>query len=234
MEYWVGKIAVITNSDSEIGINLIETLGEVGMKVIALCSNSDEFKNITNKLTYFKKSVGQNVVVSKLDTSNAEEVETVFENIHQYGNLNVLINITHSDLDWTVTDGSIENLKKKIDTNVSDIVALIRTAASSMIEKQNRGHIITISDCRNSELHKNILTVTTAAVSSINEILRHEFRYLNANIKTTHLEVKCSGRLDEPSRNMTKEAKDIADMVVNVLNTPENLQVHELWLDIVN
>lgn len=231
MEPHKNKVAVILNSGSEIGIKVIENLVQEGMIVFGLYKNNDKYDLLTNEQSTFNKASVKKLTISALNASNVDKMNTVLRNHENYGNLSVFINIISNDFDCKLVAGNLETFKSIINSNISDAVDAVRLFASFMIESHNQGHIINISDCKN--LDNDIFTMTTAAISSVNEILRHEFRYLKADIKTTHIEIKYSESKQKP-HNKIEEAKHVADIVKYVLNTPDNMQVHELWLDFVD
>lgn len=238
MNPWVNKVVVITCCEDEVGLNVTELLAKSGMTAIGFAKTESIVKKTTQKLKSFMSN-GKNgkIVLCKCDITNLKQLKSAFAKIiATYGGVDVLVNNAYCNVDCSVSTGELWDFKKVIDVNINALIACTRLAAGSMIERQSRGHIININDLCAYQLpeesKKNVFIATKATVTSINEILRLEFRYLKANIKVTNI---ACGSIESEDSYVFNEARlkirDVAKLVKLILNTPEHLQVHEVLLD---
>lgn len=238
MQCWKNKVALITDSEDEVGLNVIEQLAKAGMIAVGFIKTEEDINKTKEKLKdVIAKKVDGKIVLCKCDIRKIEELEPAFEQIIEtYGGVDVLINNAFCNIDCLVSTGELKDFKEIIDVNIYAMVACVRLAAGSMIEKKTRGHIININDLCAYQIpedsKKSVFIASKCAITSVNEILRHEFRYLNANIKVTNI---ACGKIEseaEPTSNQSGlKIKDVAKLVRLILNTPEHLQVHEVLLD---
>lgn len=238
MKCWVGKVAVVTDCNDEVGIYIMEQLAKAGMIAIGFAKTDD----VINESTEIFKDLSSNkitgkFVLCKCDITNVAQLRKAYEKITEtYKGVDVLINNAYCNADCLVSTGSLEDFKKVIDTNISALIACTRLAAGSMIERNSRGHIININDLCAYQIpedsRKTVFIASKGAITSVNEILRHEFRFLKANIKVTNI---ACGSIESEAEHSPDEPKlkirDVAKLVKLVLNTPEHLQVHEVLLD---
>lgn len=238
MNPWVNKVAVITCCEDSLGVNVMELLAKSGMTAIGFAKTDSIVNKTTKKLKNFKPNDknGQ-IVLCKCNITNLKQLKSAFTKIREtYGGIDVLVNNAYCNIDCSASTGELRDFKKVIDVNINALIACTRLAAGNMIERQSRGHIININNLSAYQLpedtKKNVFIATKAAVTSINEILRHEFRFLKANVKVTNIACGNIENEDECIFNEAKlKLKDVAKLVKLILNTPEHLQVHEILLD---
>lgn len=238
MKFWRGKVAVVTDCNDEVGVNVLEQLAKAGMIAIGFAKTNEIVNKTTEKLNYLStKTIEGKVVLCKCDITDIKELRTAFENIIKSSDgVDVLVNNAYCNTDCLVSTGDLADFKKVVDVNISALIACTRLAAGSMIQRNARGHIININDLCAYQIpedsKKNVFIASKAAITSVNEILRHEFRYLKANIKVTNI---ACGSIESESEHSPNEPKlkirDVAKLVKLILNTPEHMQVHEVLLD---
>lgn len=240
MNPWVNKV-LVTCCEDKVGLNITELLAKSGMTVIVFARTESIVNKTTKKLKNFKSSnKNGKIVLCKCDITNLKQLKSAFAKIIEtYGGIDVLINNAYSNIDCSVSTGALSDFKKIIDININALIACTRLAAGNMIERHSRGHIININDLCAYHLpedsKKNVFIATKAAVISINEILRYEFRYLKANVKVTNI---LCGSIESEELHVFNKAtlkiRDIAKLVKLILNTPEHLQIHEVLLDSIS
>ncbi|XP_075978022.1 farnesol dehydrogenase-like [Anticarsia gemmatalis] len=240
MQCWVNKVAIVTDCGDEVGFMILEQLAKAGMIVIGFSKHEDTLEKVTEKLKpLIANKITGKVVLCRCDITNIKQLESAFEKIKDtYEGIDVLINNAYCNSDCLVNTGSLEDFREIIDVNIYAVVAFTRLVAATMIERKTRGHIICINDLCSYQIpietRKSVFIATKAAITSVNEILRHEFRFLKANIKVTNIacgSIESSTEIapDEPKLRI----RDVAKLVKLILNTPEQLQVHEVLLDSV-
>lgn len=238
MKCWVNKVAVITDCGDEVGFAIMELLAKIGMIAIGFNKNEDLLEIVTVKLNpVVTNKIPGKIVLCKCDISDTKQLTAAFDKIKEtYEGVDVLINNAQCNIDCLVNTGESKDFKEIVDININALVACTRLAAGSMIERKTRGHIICMNDLCSYQIpmesNKTVYIAAKAAITSVNEILRHEFRFLKANIKVTNI---ACGKIEECSESVANapelRVKDIAKLVKLVLNTPEQLQVHEVLLD---
>ncbi|KAJ8731551.1 hypothetical protein PYW07_004715 [Mythimna separata] len=239
-----GGVDVLINNAAidcgdEVGFAIMEQLAKAGMIVIGFNKNEDLLEKVTVKLNpVISNKISGKIVLCKCDISDTKQLTAAFEKIKDtYEGIDVLINNAQCNIDCLVNTGESEDFKEIVDVNINALVACTRLAAGSMIARETRGHIICMNDLCSyqipTESKKTVYIATKATITSVNEILRHEFRFLKANIKVTNI---AYGKIEENDSNPDTpglRVKDIAKLVKLILNTPEQLQVHEVLLDSV-
>lgn len=238
MKCWAGKVAIVTDCDDEVGVNIIEQLAKAGMIAIGFAKSDDVINKVTeNFKDLISKKVAGKIVLCKCDITDDKQLKAAFDKIiEMYNGVDVLINNAYCNDDCLVSTGNLGEFKKVVDINISALIACTRLAAGSMIERNTRGHIININDLCAYQIpedsKKTVFIASKGAITSVNEILRHEFRYLKANVKVTNI---ACGSIESEAMHSPDEPKlkirDVAKLVKLILNTPEHLQVHEVLLD---
>ncbi|CAB3236658.1 unnamed protein product [Arctia plantaginis] len=240
MKDWVNKVAVVTDCGDDIGITIIEQLAKAGMIVIGFNKDENVLEGVTEKFkSLIVNKISGKIVLCRCDITKISQLESAFEKIlGAYEGVDVLVNNAYCNTDCLVNTGSVEDFRQIIDVNIYAVVAFIRLVAANMIEKKKRGHIININDLCSyqlpAETRKSVFIAAKAAITSVNEILRHEFRYLKANIKVTNIACGNIESSTEAAQDQPKlKIRDVAKLVKLILNTPEELQVHEVLIDSV-
>ncbi|XP_028168622.1 farnesol dehydrogenase-like [Ostrinia furnacalis] len=238
MKCWANKVVVVTDCSDEVGINVLERLAKSGMIAIGFGKSDDIVNKTKKKLTDLSNTpIDGKVVLCECDITNLKQLRETFDTIIEaYDGVDVLVNNAYCNIDCLVSTGDLGDFKKVVDININALIACTRLAAGSMIERKTRGHIININDLCAYQIpedsKKNVFIASKAAITSVNEILRHEFRYLEANIKVTNI---ACGSIESEAEHSPDEPKlkirDVAKLVKLILNTPEHLQVHEVLLD---
>lgn len=238
MKIWEKKIALITDCGDEVGFNVIEQLAKAGMVAIGFGKTEDIIIATTGKFTSFKScNTNGKIVLCKCDITNLKQLKAaVSKIIENYNGIDVLVNNAYCNADCLLSTGNLNDFRKIIDLNINALISCTRLAAGSMIERRTRAHIININDLSSytipDDSKKNVFIATKVAITSVNEILRHEFRYLKANIKVTNIACGCIESEAEPAHDEPRlKIRDVAKLVKLILNTPEHLQVHEVLLD---
>lgn len=240
MEDWVNKVAIVTDCGDDIGLAIIEQLAKAGMIVIGFNKDKNVLEKVTeNFKTLIARKITGKIVLCQCDITKISQLESAFQKIKDtYAGVDVLINNAYYNKDCLVDTGSVEDFRQIVDVNIYAVVAFIRLVAATMIEKDKRGHIININDLCSyqlpTETRKSVFIAAKAAITSVNEILRHEFRYLKANIKVTNIACGSVESSTEATHDQPKlKIRDVAKLVKLILNTPEQLQVHEVLIDSV-
>lgn len=218
----IGKVALVTDCSSVFGNAITQKLSENGVKVIGLVKNETDLK----KYYFDEKKNREQLIISQCDLTDSNDLLKVLKDIiKMHKHIDILINCYQSDQDCQLNDGALDDIKTVIDININSLVACTRHVAGFMIEEHINGHIINLNAVPSKspdDSSKNMAIATKSVMISLNEILRHEFRYLKANIKTTNITCGVITKLN---------ANEICNLIVSILDTPQNLMIHEISID---
>lgn len=227
------KIAIVTGASSGLGAAISKALVEAGAHVYGLARNREKLQTI-------EKRIGSKFSPVELDITEENAVQnwmsTTFTRTHTP---DILINNAGVGSFGKIDEMPSVEWYKMINTNLNGMYAITSEVVKRMKQNRKTSHIINIG---------SILGITTTAegaaysatkygISGFSEALFKELR--TENIKVTCLNpgsidtgfFKSSGI--ESHSNML-QAKDIADTLVHVLQTPDNMLISELTLRPLN
>lgn len=228
-------VVLITDGDTAFGISMISTLIKEGNIVIAFGKNNEIINKIRKKLqNVIDRNTKDTYDLMKCDITNKEELKEIFDFIREkYQGIDVLINNASYDIDCQVSNGSFEDFDKIIKLNINALVACVNFATKLMLNRSTTSHIINMNDIKTYEIpdeaNKSVYLTAKESVTTVNEILRHEYRHLKANIKVTN--VACGGFDENESKESISKMQDLAITVLGILNTPNHLHVHEILVE---
>lgn len=136
-----GKVIVITGAQRGIGRGVADYFCERGAKVVGLVRNEARAEEFRAELA----SLGQDMDVAVLNTSNVYEIGPAFDKIaEKYGRIDVLIN----NVGWAVVkpavEYTVEEFNKSMDTNLRGTFFCAQAAAKHMLAA-GKGRIVNIS-----------------------------------------------------------------------------------------
>ncbi len=135
-----GKTAVVTGSGKGIGKAIALKLLQMGANVV-LNGTSDAVENTGAEF----KALGYNVVVTKGDIKNPDDVEAIIHSaIENFGSLDIFVNNAGITRDNLMIRMSEKDWDDVLDTNLKGAFLCTKAAAKVMI-KQKRGKIINIT-----------------------------------------------------------------------------------------
>lgn len=227
------KIAVITGASSGLGAALAEALVAKGTKVYGLARNAEKLKEL-------RQNLGNNFLPVPIDVTQQEKIaewaQATFSETHCPS---MLINSAGVGYLKQMSDLSLTEWHTMVNTNLNGTFYV--TAAITPFLKQNDlgGHIINIG----SILGKTTTSVSAAysatkyAMQGFSEALFKELR--GYNIKVTCVN---PGSIDTPffedsgltPHNNMLQPKDVAALLVQILETPDNLLIDEITLRPLN
>ncbi|MFD2599335.1 SDR family NAD(P)-dependent oxidoreductase [Sphingobacterium corticis] len=150
------KVALITGSDTGIGLAIAEALGEEGANVIVTYRSDEErAQKASEELT--TKEITHSIY--QLDVSKEDEVEKVFKNVvEKYGQIDILVNnagVNGSDI--PVIDMDTEVFDTCIKTNLYGPFFCSRAFLRFRKSGQKGGKIINVSS-----IHEEVVTAGNA------------------------------------------------------------------------
>ena len=223
------KIAIISGASSGLGESMSQLLTRKGARVYGLARNEQ-------KLNVLKERFGEHFIPIALDISVETKVQQWVKNTFSDTHVpDILINNAGAGYLNSFEKLTSMQWHAMINTNLNGLFYLTSTVVHLMKIKQASSHIINIgSILGKTTTHKSTAySATKFAIQGFSEALGKELR--NDGIKITCINPgSISTRFFEnsgiePHENML-DPEDIARLIVNILETPDNMLIDELTL----
>ncbi|MEO7121382.1 MAG: SDR family NAD(P)-dependent oxidoreductase [Ginsengibacter sp.] len=224
-----GHIAVITGASSGLGAALAKALIDKGAIVYGLARNEEKLLDIKNKLR-------ENFIPVVIDITKQQDIATwvsnTFSNSHTPG---ILINNAGAGYFTKIDELPLERWHEMINTNLNGIFYITAKIVPLMKANQNASHIINIGSIlgKTTRADGAGYSATKYGMQGFSEALFKELR--SYKIKVTCVN---PGSIDtdffkesgiQPHRNML-QVKDIADLIIHLIETPDNFLVDEITM----
>ena len=236
MNNLLDKTALITGATSGIGKACAKALAKLGVDLVLTGRRESRLETLKEKL---QEKYDIEVKTLCFDVSNQIEVEKTLTNLLTEYEIDILINNAGLALGLeTIDEGNISNWENMIDTNIKGLLYVSKIIIAQMREK-NKGHIINIGSIAGVMNYPggNVYSATKSAVHSISEAMNIDLvgtkiRVSNiapGAVQTEFSNVRFKG--DDSKANSVYEgfeplcAKDIADLIVYILNAPEHVNI---------
>ncbi|XP_004522855.1 farnesol dehydrogenase-like [Ceratitis capitata] len=239
MQRWNNRVAVVTGASSGIGAACVKYLADNGMITIGLARRKERVEELRTG------SNSDRIHAIRCDVQKEEDVIAAFKEIEEkYGPVSVLVNnagiVRSSDL---LKEGNTEDIRAVIETNVLGIVWCTREAFLSMKQSPNGdGHVFLINSVAGHNvpfipnISLNIYSPSKYAVTALTEMYRQEFLNNETKIKITSISPGAVST-ELITENVKKiigsnilAPEDVADALIYCLQTPPNVQIHELTI----
>jgi len=246
MERWRGKTALVTGASAGIGYAIAEALAQAGVNVVACARNPEAVEVLSKSLP---PSSGK-LIGKKTDLVSESEILALFREIEaEFGHVDILVNNAGGAVRGQLIDGKTEDWKQMFELNILAVNICSREALR-LLEKDGikEGHIINInSTCGHDALGavdmavsfysgtKHMLVALTKMLSKELAQKKSKIRVTNLSpgvVKTRALEqaTQQASPLDDLFNFTPLESHDIADAVLYVLGTPNNVVIRELTI----
>jgi NADP-dependent 3-hydroxy acid dehydrogenase YdfG len=224
-----GKIAVITGASSGLGAALAGALVAAGAVVYGLARNEEKLQDIENKL-------GKNFIPVGMDITDEKEIASWILDTFSDSRLpDVLINNAGAGYFTKIDDLSLERWHEMINTNLNGSFYITSKIVPLMKANQNTCHIINIGSIlgKTTRAEGAAYSATKYGMQGFSEALFKELR--SYKIKVTCVN---PGSIDthffedsgiQSHRNML-QPKDIADLIIHLIETPDNFLVDEITM----
>lgn len=223
------KIAVITGAGSGLGAAMAGALVAKGATVYGLARNRD-------KLNAVQDNLGKSFIPVIMDISDQPAVSEWVKNTFSDSHIpDILINNAGVGYYGNIDELPLEQWHEMINTNLNGTFYLTRAIVSLMKQKQGFCHIINIGSIlgKTTKSDSAAYSATKYGMQGFSEALFKELRAyqikvtcVNPGSMNTHF-FEQSGV--EPHDNML-HPEDIAQLLVHILETPDNMLIDELTL----
>jgi NADP-dependent 3-hydroxy acid dehydrogenase YdfG len=224
-----GKIAVVTGASRGLGAAFAKALADKGAIVYGLARNEEKLRDIENEM-------GENFIPVVMDIANQEEitawVSNTFSNSHSPC---ILINNAGTGYFTKIDELSLERWHEMINTNLNGAFYITSKIVPLMKVNNSSCHIINIGSIlgKTTRAEGAAYSATKYGMQGFSEALFKELR--SFKIKVTCVN---PGSIDthffeesgiQPHSNML-QPKDIADLIIHLIETPDNFLVDEITM----
>ena len=230
------KVALVTGASSGIGTACCQALIERGATVYG-CAR--RFERLQKK----EQEWGSRFRGIECDLRNPASIENMFAHIYgAHSHLDILINNAGLGHNASLIEGKYEDWQEMLSVNVLGL-SLCTQRAIARMRQRDEGYIIHISSMSAHRVPAGsaMYSASKFAVRSLTEGLRTELRALNSNIRVSAIspgfvETEFSEKYNKSkdvakqvySRYKVMEAKDIAEQVLFLLQTPPHMEIHDV------
>jgi NADP-dependent 3-hydroxy acid dehydrogenase YdfG len=224
-----GKIAVITGASSGLGAALANALVMKGAMVYGLARNIE-------KLQAIKNQSGEKFIPVAMDITDEKNISSWVKNNFSDSHLPaILINNAGAGYFTKIDELSLEHWHAMINTNLNGAFYITSSIVPLMKKNKNTSHIINIGSIlgKTTRAESAAYSATKYGMQGFSEALFKELR--SYKIKVTCVN---PGSIDtnffedsgiQPHSNML-QPKDIADLIIHLVETPDNFLVDEITL----
>ncbi|MCW1360134.1 SDR family NAD(P)-dependent oxidoreductase [Campylobacter sp. US33a] len=232
------KTALITGASSGFGKESARALAALGYKIIAIARRKD-------KLQELKDEFKDQIFIAELDVRDKKGVFALLENLpSEFKNIDLLLNNAGLALGLNEFDElELEDIETMVDTNIKGFLYVAR-AVIPILRKQKNAYIFNLGSIAGNTPYfgGNVYCGTKAFVGQFSRALRNDLR--GSNIKVTNIapglcktefsQVRFKG--DKQKADLVYEntkfisAKDIAQVILAIINLPEHVNVNEIEL----
>lgn len=227
------KIAILTGASSGLGSAMAEALVKKGAKVYGLARNLEALNSLEIKF-------GKNFIPVQLDISDNSAVEKwIGETFSEKNYPDILVNNAGLGSFGKIDEMPTEEWLGMVNTNLNGMYYITSQIASLMKKKKEVTHIVNIGSILGTmgRAESAAYCTTKFGVQGFSEALFKELRFFD--IKVTCLNpgsidtkfFKSSGI--EAHQNML-QPKDLANTLVHILETPDNMLINELTVRPLN
>jgi 3-oxoacyl-[acyl-carrier protein] reductase len=171
-----GKVALITGGGRGIGKEIVLTYARSGADVALVARTKSQLEIVANEV----REIGRRALVIVADISDSADVERmVAETLHEFGQLDILVNNAAVAGPVPVIDMTLEDWNRMIGVNLTGVYLCSRAVLPHMIER-GQGKIISISSgsglrgsARNAHYSASKAGVIAFTQALANEVREH-------------------------------------------------------------
>ena len=213
------EVVVITGASSGIGKAAAVAFAKNGAKIVLAARRIEKLNELKNQISSYNK----NCLCVKTDVTVENDVKNLFnETEKQFGGIDILLNNAGRGLKSKIVNISYESWLSVIHTNLTSVYLCSREAIIRMIQKNIKGHIITVSSIAGLYGTANYAGYCSSkhGVTGFQRSMKWEVRKHGIKVSTIH-----PGRIDteffdsykkRPSRNQMLLPEDIASYIIAI------------------
>ncbi|MEX0678674.1 MAG: SDR family NAD(P)-dependent oxidoreductase [Pirellulales bacterium] len=171
MNYWQGKVAVVTGGSSGLGRAIARELVERAAKVVIAARTTDKLEAAAAEL----RQAGGDVLAVTADVTRQQDVDNLFrQTLERFGRLDALFNNAGASARGRAIETSAEEFAELMDLN---LIALVRSTAAAVPHLlESKGHLVNIGSLagKTAARYMGAYSATKHAVSAYSQQLRLE------------------------------------------------------------
>src|SRR5215469_17704660 len=232
-----GKVAIVTGASSGIGEAIAEELVKRGACVTLFARRENRLQELAQRLA---SQGSEKPLIVPGDVSKPEDVQNLVNRTMQHcGKLDIVIANAGFGYRASVVDGDPQRWKNMLDTNVYGLLLTLKYGVAQLL-KQGSGHVVVTSSVAGRSVIAGgaVYSGSKFAVNAIAEALREEVGQLGIRVTTVEpgaVETEFAEVAGFPPETFEAikqidplQAKEIARVVVQVLEQPGNVDIAEL------
>ncbi|EDW62971.1 farnesol dehydrogenase [Drosophila virilis] len=243
MDRWLNRVAVVTGASSGIGEACCKDLVAKGMIVVGLARRENQLQLLKANMD---ADQAKRFHYRKCDVSVEQQVIDTFAWIDkQLGGADVLVNsagiMLHTEI---LNSQSSADLRSILDINVLGVAWCTREAFLSMQRRKvNDGHVVIVNSIAGHsvpvvpQMSFNMYAPSKYAITALTEVLRQEFLNKGTQTKITSIspgavdtQIIDTSNLSSLGEFPLLRSEDVADAISYCIQTPPNVQIHELTI----
>ena len=181
MNYYSGKVALVTGAAAGIGAELVRQLVSAGAAVVATDIALESVKSLADSLQNLR---GSRVVAWRTDVSQFADVERAVQMaIDEFGRLDLIFNNAGVGLAGEMRDVKLSDWRPVLDVNLWGVVHGVHAALPAMLG-QGSGQIVNIASAAGLVPRPGMVPYATAkhAVVGLSTSLRYEVEDLGVRV----------------------------------------------------
>ncbi len=238
------KTVLITGASSGIGWHLAKQLMAYDVNLVLVARRVEKLSELKAALLGAGET-NKCIETFAVDVSDREGVRTFLDSLLASYNIDVLVNNAGLALDLEPVDrGDIDSWEAMIDTNLKGLLYVTKPVMQQM-RSRDTGHIVNLGSVAGKMAYPNgnVYCATKSAVRMLGDSLNADLFGTQVKVstiapgavETAFSQVRFHGdekRAEEVYQGFTPlVAEDIAEAMINVLNTPPHVNIQ--YLDIM-
>lgn len=237
---WRDRVALVTGASSGIGRAIAQALHDLGMRVAVTARRREPLEELA------RHEPCDRWLLHTADARRIDELQSLFECIRTtWGGVDVLVNNAGLGFRAPLLEGDEEAWRTMLEVNVLALSYCTREATKDMRARGDDGYVFHVSSMASHRVPPGggMYSATKFAVRALTEGLRQELRAAGSGVRVTAISpglvetgfaenfYGCAETAQTVyARFKTLEPRDIADLVVYALGTPQHVQLHDLLL----
>ncbi len=227
------KTAIVTGASSGIGTAFGQALINKGATVYGLARSTD-------KLNKIQQELGDSFIPVTMDITKHDAIEKWITNtFSDEHSPDILINNAGLGRFADVDDLSLENWEAMIQTNLSGTFYMTRQLVPMMKDNEAVCHIINIASIAGKIGNPQLsgYNASKFGVRGFSEALFKEVRYDGIKVTCFYpgsIATNFFGQNDMETHPNMMQPGDVADVLVNILETPDNFLINDITMRPLN
>lgn len=226
-----GNVAIVTGGGKGIGKAIALKLARQGVDVVVASRTRSDIKDVERDIN----SLGRKALSVQADVSKEADVERmVKQTLSTFGKIDILVNNAGVGVFANVVEMKTQDFDTMFATNMRGVFLCTKSVLPTMIHRRS-GDIVNIASLagRNAFVGGAGYAATKWALIGFARSLMLEVREYDIRVVTvcpgsvdTAFDHRTGGRAKDSSR--IPKAEDVAQVVVDALQTPRNVMVSEI------